>query len=127
MDPDNYTYAECHNCQESDRKYIGHTDSQCPVVRKAKQSRGHIAEEQDSSDSMSEDSMKQLLCSLDAKKLKSAFKAYAKDKKAKKTSAPDHYKTHFRDSAASTAPEQNGRLSHVQMGHNKSGFVFWPI
>jgi hypothetical protein len=57
------------------------------VVRSAKQSRAHIAEEQTSSDSMSEDSVKELLFSLDAKKLKSAFKAYAKDKKAKNKSA----------------------------------------
>ena len=36
---------------------------------------------------MSEDSVKELLFSLDAKKLKSAFKAFAKDKKAKNKSA----------------------------------------
>ena len=72
-DPDHFKYSQCHNCKESDRKYIGHTDKQCPVVRKAKQSRAHIAEEQDSSDSMSEGSVKEMLLSLDAKKLKSVF------------------------------------------------------
>ena len=87
MDTEHKKYSECHNCKESDRKYIGHTDQQCPVVRRAKQSRAHIAEEQTSSESMSEDSVKGLLFSLDAKKLKSAFKAYAKDKKAKNKSA----------------------------------------
>ena len=87
MDPEHKSYSECHNCKESDRKYVGHTDRQCPVVRNAKQSRAHIAEEQTSSDSMSEDSVKELLFSLDAKKLKSAFKAFAKDKKAKNKSA----------------------------------------
>ena len=48
-------------------------DYQYARERKAKQSRAHIAEEQDSSDSMSEDSVKEMLLSLDAKKLKSVF------------------------------------------------------